>query len=270
MPSFGSRGFPIYYETHGSGAGLPLLLIMGMGGTCQGWLVLHVPELSKDRTNIIFDNRGAGRSQDPGTAFSTRDMAEDAAALLDALELERVHVLGGFLGGMVAQELALAHPERVQSLILAGCFAYADAKRRLLLELWQGMAEQGLPAELRIKNRLCWTLSDATLEQEDLIEQMWRFYLQDDAALEDKVFVRQAVACLEHDTRDRLGEIRAPTLVVFGEQDLLAPEHLQRELADGIPSVRLVAIPGAGHLVAAEMSARFNRLVARFCKENDS
>ncbi len=75
---------------------------------------------------------------------------------------------------------------------------------------------------------------------------------------------------MEHDTRDRLGEIRAPTLVVFGEQDLLAPEHLQRELADGIPSVRLVEIPGAGHLVAAEMSARFNRLVARFCIGNDS
>ena len=269
MPTFRSRGFEIYYETHGGGDGAPLLLIMGMGGTCQGWLVLQVPELSKERTDIIFDNRGAGRSEDPGTPFTTRDMAEDTVALLDELGIERAHMLGGFLGGMVAQELALRHPERVQSLILAGSFARADAKRRLLLELWQGMAEQGLPAELRIKNRLCWTLCDATLEQEDLVDGMWRFYLAEDAALEDRVFVRQAAACLEHDTSQRLGEIRAPTLVVYGEQDALTPEHLQRQLAEGIPGARLVQIPGAGHLVAAEMAPRFNGLVARFTAEHD-
>lgn len=269
MPTFRSCGFEIYYETHGGGDGVPLLLIMGMGGTCQGWLVLHVPELSKERTNIIFDNRGAGRSQDPGTPFTTREMAEDSVALLDELGLERAHVLGGFLGGMVAQEIALSHPERVQSLILAGSFARADAKRRLLLELWQGMVEHELPAEFRIKNRLCWTLCDATLEQEDLVEGMWRFYLEEDAALEDRVFLRQAAACLEHDTSQKLGEIRAPTLIVYGEQDMLTPEHLQRELAEGIPGARLVQIPGAGHLVAAEMAPRFNGLVARFTAEHD-
>ena len=269
MPTFGSRGFQIYYETHGGGDGLPLLLVMGMGGTCQGWLVLQVPEFSRDRKTIIFDNRGAGRSEDPGTPFTTRDMAEDTLALLDELGIERAHVLGGFLGGMVAQELALAHPERVQSLILAGTFACADAKRRLLLEVWQGMVEHGLPHELRIKNRLCWTLSDATLELRDIVDAMWRFYLEDDAALEDKIFVRQAAACLAHDTRGRLGELRAPTLVVYGEQDLLAPHHLQRELAEAIPSARLVAIPGASHLVAVEMAPRFNRLVTRFAAEHD-
>jgi len=269
MPTSGLRGFELYYEAHGGGDGLPLLLIMGMGGTCQGWLVLHVPELSKERTNIIFDNRGAGRSEDPGTPFTTRDMAADGVALLDELGIERAHVLGGFLGGMVAQEVALGHPERVKSLILAGSFARPDAKRRMLLELWQGMAEQGLPAELRLKNRLCWTLSDATLEQEDLVDAMWRFYLEDDAELEDRVFVRQAAACLAHDTRERLGAIRAPTLVVYGEHDALAPEPLQRELAAGIPGARLVQIPGAGHLVAAEMAPRFNGLVARFTAEHD-
>ncbi len=269
MPTFRSRGFEIYYETHGGGDGVPLLLIMGMGGTCQGWLVLHVPELSKERTNIIFDNRGAGRSEDPGTAFTTRDMAEDTVALLDELGIDRAHVLGGFLGGMVAQEIALEHPERVQSLILAGTFARADAKRRMVLELWQGMAEHELPAELRIKDRLCWTLSDATLQHEDLVDAMWRFYLEDDAALEDRVFVRQVAACLAHDTQKRLGEIRAPTLVVYGEHDALTPEHLQRELAEGIPGARLVQIPGAGHLVVAEMAPRFNGLVVRFTAEHD-
>ena len=98
---------------------------------------------------------------------------------------------------------------------------------------------------------------------------MWRFYLEEDAALEDRVFLRQAAACLEHDTSARLAEIRAPTLVVYGMEDALTPEPLQRELADGIPGARLVQIPGAGHLVAAEMAPRFNGLVSRFISEHD-
>src|SRR5262245_57808118 len=118
MPSFSSRGFAIHYERHGSGSGVPLVLIMGMGATCQGWLVLQVPELSRDRPNVIFDNRGAGSSEDPGADFTTADLAEDLRALLDELRLERANLLGAFMGGMVAQELAIRHPERVHTLTL--------------------------------------------------------------------------------------------------------------------------------------------------------
>src|SRR4030095_14588013 len=114
MPSFRTRGFGIHYEVHGEGPRLPLLLVMGMGGTCQGWLSVTVPDVIKTgRPCVIFDNRGAGQSEDPGGPFTTGEMAEDARALLDHLGIPRAHVLGGFLGGMVAQELALAHPERV-------------------------------------------------------------------------------------------------------------------------------------------------------------
>jgi pimeloyl-ACP methyl ester carboxylesterase len=80
MPKFDARGFELYYETHGGGDGLPLVLIMGVGASCQGWNVLTVPELSKDRLNVIFDNRGAGRSSDPGTEFTTQDLAADTLA----------------------------------------------------------------------------------------------------------------------------------------------------------------------------------------------
>ncbi len=270
MPTFSSRGFGIYYEAHGEGDGLPLVLIMGMGGTCQGWMVLQVPELSRDRQCVIFDNRGAGRSEDPGSSFSTQDMAEDTLALLDELGIERAHVLGGFLGGCVAQELAIAHPDRVQSLILAGTFAKADGRRRMLLELWRSMVEVGLPREDLIKNRLIWTLHDLTFEQPDLIEAMWRFYLKDDAPMEDKVFVRQVEALLAHDSSDRLEQIEAPTLLICGEQDLVTPPHLHRQVRNRIPHARLVQMSGAGHLVAAELAPRFNALVGRFLLEYDS
>jgi pimeloyl-ACP methyl ester carboxylesterase len=269
MPSFATRGFSLYYETHGQGTGVPLLLIMGIGASSQGWLVLQVPELSRGRPNVIFDNRGAGRSTDPGEDFTTAEMADDVISLLDHLRIPRANVLGAFLGGMVAQEVALRHPDRVNSLTLVGTYARADAKRRMLLENWQEMIEHGVSREARLKARLLWTLHDLTFEQADIIDAMWRFYLRQDAVLEEKVVHRQIQACLRHDTVARLEQIQAPTLIVCGEQDLLAPIHLHRQLSNGIPHSRLVPIPGAGHLVAAEMAPRFNRLVERFLLEFD-
>lgn len=270
MPSFRTRGFGIHYEVHGEGPRLPLLLIMGMGGTCQGWLSVTVPDLIKEgRRCIVFDNRGAGQSDDPGGPFTTADMAEDARALLDHLEIPYAHVLGGFLGGMIAQELTLAHPQRVASLILVGTYARADAKRRAVLDLWKSMVELKVPAELRIKKRLCWTLGDATMEQEDLVEAMWRFYLRDDLPMDDRVFVRQAEACIAHDALDRLERIAAPTLVIVGEGDILTPPALSRQIVSRVKDSRLVLLPNAGHLVAAELAPRFNRLVNRFMVEQE-
>ncbi len=269
MPFCRSSGFGIYYETHGSGEGTPLALIIGMGGTCQGWMVLQVPALSEDRMCIILDNRGAGQSEDPGGGFTTGDLARDTIAVLDELGLERVHLLGGFLGGLVAQELAIDFPDRVQSLVLVGTYARADAKRRMLLELWKDMAKHRVPAEVRIRHRLVWTLHDETVEQEDLIEAALDFYRRDDAPLPDRVFMEQAEACLKHDTLERLSQIRCPTLVAHGEADQFTPAHLHRELAKQIPDARLVSIPGAAHLVAAEAAPMFNQTVAAFLREHD-
>ena len=92
MPSFRARGFSIHYELHGDGPRTPLLLVMGMGGTCQGWLTVTVPDLIRaGHPCIVFDNRGAGQSEDPGGPFSTAEMAEDARALPEeALEVDEV------------------------------------------------------------------------------------------------------------------------------------------------------------------------------------
>jgi pimeloyl-ACP methyl ester carboxylesterase len=124
-----------------------------------------------------------------------------------------------------------------------------------------------VPAELRIKKRLIWTLGDATMEQEDLIEAMWRFYLRDDAPMDDKVFARQAEACMCHDALERLPGISAPTMCVNGEGDILTPPVLSREIVSRIKDSRIVLLPNAGHLVAAELAPRFNRLVLRFLTE---
>jgi pimeloyl-ACP methyl ester carboxylesterase len=263
----GNRG--VFYELHGEtgSSGVPLVLLNGIGGSCQGWLPLQVAELSKNRQILIFDHRGVGQSDDPGGGFTTKDLAEDTASLLDALEIERADVLGAFMGGMVAQELALQHSDRVRKLVLVGCYARPDAKRRMLLEDWSAVANAGVGMESMLRKRLIWTLSEETLEQTDLIETMLDFFLKEGTPVERDLFVRQCDACLRHDTIDRVGGITAPTLVLCGRQDQLTPPKFHRELAEKIPHSRLVVLDFGAHLVMAESAVRFNRVVDQFLDE---
>ena len=267
MPLIEVAGRKVYYESHGDGAADPLLLVSGMAGTCDGWLAFQVPAFQDHRRTIIFDLRGVGESEDPGGPFTIGDLADDAAGLLDALGIERVAVLGAFLGGMISQELTLRHPERVERLVLVGTFARPDAKRRLLLEKWRDMVVAGMPPGVLLRERLTWTLQDETLEQSDLIEAMTRTFPDEDLTLSPDLLRRQCEAALAHDTADRLREITQPTLVICGRHDQLTPPRLHRELADEIPGARLVTLPYGAHLVIAEAAERFNDTVLQFLAE---
>jgi len=267
MPLAAVAGRKVYYETHGDVPGDPLVLVMGMGGSCRGWLPLQVPEFSAQRRTLIYDHRGVGESEDPGGAFTTADLADDLAGLLDALQIARADVLGIFMGGMVCQELAIGHPERVRRMVLAGTYARPDSKRRLLMELWRSLATCNAPADVMIRERLLWTLQDETLEQHDLIQSMIEFFERDGAPLTQEVFARQCDACTGHDTADRLRQIRARTLVLCGRQDVLTPPSFHRELADEIPDGHLVTFHYGGHLVMAEAAQPFNRAVLDFLGE---
>jgi pimeloyl-ACP methyl ester carboxylesterase len=262
------QGRKVYYELHGDHPGIPLLLVMGMGGSCRGWLPLQVPEFSQRRRTLIFDHRGVGDTEDPGGPFTTADLADDTAHLLDSLGIERADVLGAFMGGMVAQELALRRPDRVDRIVLVGTWARPDAKRRLLLRQWQDLARAEASPELMVHERLLWTLQDATLEQTDLIDAMVTFFTRDGAPLTQDLFARQCEACLAHDTTDRLREIRHKTLVICGRHDQLTPPKFHRELADEIPDAALVTIAYGAHLVMAESAEHFNHAVLQFLADD--
>jgi len=267
MPLATVGGRRLHYETHGEHAGTPLVLVMGVGGSCRGWLPFQVPAFSKQRRVIIYDHRGVAASEDDGTAFTVADLAADLRGLLDALDVERADVLGAFLGGMVAQQLGLEHPERVGRLALVGTYARPDRKRRLLLEQWKEMARADESQDLLMRNRLLWTLRDETLDDAELVDGMIEFFRRDGPALPTEVFVRQCDACLGHDVHDRLPELRTPTLVVCGERDQLTPVRLHRELDERLPDGRLVVLPHAGHLVEVETADRFNHVVEQFLDE---
>jgi pimeloyl-ACP methyl ester carboxylesterase len=267
MPLVDVGGHELYCESHGEGDP-PLVLIMGLGGSCQGWVPLQVPEFSKTRRTVIFDSRGVGRSGDPGGPFTTADLADDTAALLKALGIGCADVLGSFLGGMVAQQIALRHPDRVRRLVLVGTYGRPDRKRRILLEQWKRMVAQGMPLEVQVNERLLWGLQDETLEQGDLIDAMVSFFEREGAPLSGDLFSRQCDACLAHDVQDSLRRVRAPTLVMCGRNDQLTPPRFHRELADEIPHARLVTLTYGAHLIAAESATRFNEVVLDFLDES--
>lgn len=260
-------GRKLYYELHEAqtetGAP-PLLLVMGMAGACTGWLALQVPEFVKTRSVLIFDHRGIGESEDTLAPFTTKDLAADAAALVREIGLGPVDVLGVFMGGMVSQEFALADPELIRKLVLVGTYARPDAKRRLLLEHWSDMVQQGTPLASMIYDRLLWTLQDETLEQEDLIKAMTAFYNEGGAPFTDELLVRQCQACIEHDAADRLAALQHETMIICGRHDQLTPPKFHRELADLLPHAQLVTLSYGAHLVMAESAERFNHVVLQF------
>jgi pimeloyl-ACP methyl ester carboxylesterase len=266
MPLIETDGRKVYYESHGASSGTPLVLVMGMGGSCKGWLPLQVPEFSQQYRTLIYDNRGVGESEDPGGPFTTADLADDLAALLRALGITRAHVLGAFLGGMTAQQFALRHPDLLGRLVLVGTYARPDAKRRLLLEKWREMARSGVSPGIFVRERLLWTLQDETLEQADLIDAMSASFPGEGATASGDLLARQCDACLTHDVLDQLRNIPHRTLVVCGRNDQLTPPKLHRELADELPNARLATLYGA-HLVMAEAAQQLNQTVLHFLAE---
>lgn len=265
-------GRKIYYEMEGpedSTQATPLVLVNGMGGSGRGWVPIQVPAFSKTRPTLILNHRGVLGSDDPGGPFSTADLADDIAMLLDALEIEQADIVGSFMGGMAAQELALRHPKRVRRLGLVGTFARPDAKRRLILEDWANLARAEVSQDVLLRIRLTWTLEDRTLEQTDLIEGMLKFFEDEGFPVSHDLFARQCEACLGHDTFDRLSGIQHPTLVVCGRHDRLTPPTLHRELAENLPNARLVVLQYGAHLVMVESAERFNQVVLSFLESDD-
>jgi pimeloyl-ACP methyl ester carboxylesterase len=241
---------------------------MGTGGSCSGWLPLQVPEFSKERRTLIFDYPGVRESEPyPKDGFSTADLADTLAGLLDALEIGAADVMGVFMGGMVAQELALRHPEHVRRLVLVGTCARPDAKLSLLLEHWRDLLRIEAPLEVLVRDRLLWTLQDDTLEQRDLIQSMVDYYASEGPALSHAVFRQQCEATLAHDTLDRLRHLTCRTLVACGRRDRITPPDFHRQLADEIPDAHLVTFAYGAHLVMVESAERFNETVLEFLRD---
>jgi 3-oxoadipate enol-lactonase len=240
-----SDGAELYYETAGTGE--PVLLIMGLGTASTGWW-RTIPVVA-DRFRVIsFDNRGAGRSDAPKGPYTLAQLADDAAAVLDAAEEESAHVYGLSLGGMIAQELALGRPSRVRRLVLGGTTP-GGRKHELPDQSTLGFLERRakMPPEEGAWASVPYNYGSTTREEhadrigEDILQRL-RF----PPSLEG--YRAQLAAAWGFDAVDSLAGLAAPTLVLHGGQDRMVPVSNGRRLAEAIPGARLRIFEDAGHL----------------------
>lgn len=247
------------------GVGPPLLLVMGLGASLETW-VAQRDAFAQCYRVILFDNRGAGDSDCPPPPWSVPDMAADAVGVLDALDIERAHVLGVSMGGMIAQEMAIGWPERVDRLLVAMSFARPDPLRRAFLLFRRWARLQGADLVQEGVANLPWLVSPAVLNDPDRLEEMLGIVGTMPLMAAD-AYSHQVDAILEHDTLSRLHRVRAPTLVLAAAEDVLTPVMLSREIADAIPGARLTVLPRGNHAVQIEEPTAFNDAVLRFLAE---
>lgn len=261
MPTTDAPGFPMYYEAHGDG--FPLLLVNGLGSDHREWLC-QLPAFAARYRVVTFDNRGAGDSGVPPGPYTTPGMADDAAALLAALRIDRAHVLGVSLGGMIAQEMALRHPGMVERLVLACTSPGGKAAVRPSAEALSAFVRspEGSPEEeLRRMIPYLYTKRFAR-ERADEIEAFIARRLLHPTRPEG--YAAQLAAAIAHASGDRLSAVRARTLVIAGTEDRLVPPENSRRIASIVPGATLVLLPGAPHRLFAENADAFNREVLDF------
>ena len=261
MPSVRVGDIDVYYTE--VGVGEPLLLIMGFGGDHTAWAFQQGAFARRYRV-VAFDNRGAGQTSAPDQPYTTAMMAADARGLMDALGIDRAHIIGVSMGGMIAQELALAHPERVRSLHLGCTFARADAYMLALNAAWRDM-RIGLGRDQTLRTLALWLFAPTTYaERPDLVEMLLQNALANPYPQSVAGFLRQGEAIAAHDAIDRLEAIRCPTLVSVAEDDILTPPRFSREIAKRIPGAELRLVPGAGHCYFLERPEVFNEISLDF------
>ncbi len=265
-----ANGQELYFEIHGKGP--PLVLVMGIGYDATLWTLAQVPGLSQRFQVVIFDNRDVGRSSIATGPYTIADMADDVAALMDALDIKRAHVLGLSMGGMIAQEFALRHAGRLHRLVLSGCGAAPARSVFDPIRTWNWVKAADKTGEVFACQQFTWLFSDAFRRNKEAVQQTISLLTSNPHPVGPEAYNRQAQAYLRYDALDRLTDLRAPTLVIVGEQDLLTPPWICREVADRIPGSQFEIIKGDGssHVVPIERPDEFNHLVTRFLVASDA
>jgi pimeloyl-ACP methyl ester carboxylesterase len=261
MPYTTNEGARIYWEEHGSGP--PILLIMGLSFSHEMWYRV-LPYLMASYRVILHDNRGVGRSDTPPGPYPIKQMARDAAAVISAAGVEKTHVIGASMGGMIAQELALMYPERVQSLLL-GCTSHGG-----ILARWPKFIRPRGPVRLSELNRRERELALIPLlyaESTPLERIHEDLDVHCSCAVTSRGFLNQFAGILLWTSYRRLPRIRVPTLVVHGDEDRLVRPANGKVVASRIPGAKFRLIPKAGHILMTDQPEICQRLLLDFLKE---
>lgn len=260
MPYFSNDSVELYYELHGSGPAL--LLLAGLASDSQSWLTV-LPELKKQYSVIVLDNRGVGRSSQECT-ISIDLMADDAMALLTHLGIEKVNLLGHSMGGMVAMQCAVRYPQMVEKLVLASIASRNPARNNRLFDDWAAAREADIDRAAWFRTIFAWIFTDVFFENSQRVDDAVRYLLGYPWPQSASNFKKQAQAIAAFDGTVLSRQIAVPTCVVAAEQDILMPLKASVTLADEIPGAQLVVIGQAAHSVHTEQPEAFVREVVSF------
>ena len=264
MPRVQANEIEIFYEETGTGA--PLLLIAGFACDHTNWSRM-IPTLAAHYRVIAFDNRGVGQTSLPNEPFSIRHMAEDTAGLLDGLGLSHVHVAGHSMGGQIAQELVLARPELVQTLTLLSSCARIDERGKAVIESW-GELPRLVDAETGLRLSFPWIYTNRFYAKPGLIERAIDEVFSNPFPPSPEGIYRQSRAITGFDATTRLDQIKCPTLVVVGSEDILSGIPFSEQLAQIIPGAELIVLEKCAHGLLTESPEATTATMLGFLSRN--
>lgn len=259
MPTILVNDVELYYKWHGAEDAPALVFVNGLTASTESW-IFQTPAFAERLRVLLYDCRGQGQSAKPAGPYATKQHAADLLALLDALDLGTVYIVGLSNGGAVAMHLAADNPQRVRRLVLSSTHARADTLMRSKLQSWLTALDAGGPL-MRFDAATPWVWGRRFLdENEDVLAT-----LRNQAAQATPNAVRALITgAMGHDVTDHLADISVPTLVMVGEEDVLTPPWYARDVAAGIPGAELVVVPNAGHALPIERPNVFNALALAF------
>jgi 3-oxoadipate enol-lactonase len=266
MPRIAAGDIQINYESYGQGE--PLLLIMGFGMPGIAWLPA-LPFLSGFRC-IYFDNRGTGNSDKPQTPYTIAEMADDASNLLAALGISKAKIYGISMGGMIAQELVLRHPEQVEKVVLGCTMAGGSAAVRASEEVYQRMNEAFVTMSTNLERALD-TMMPLLFPPEFIvghpeIKSLMVTGFKLAPATPPESIERTRAAIVEFDAYERLPQIKCPVMIIHGEKDVLVPPENASLIKARIPQAEIFMIPEAGHSYGAADPAGIHQRIASWLK----
>jgi len=264
VPSLETQGISLYYELHGEPSAPPVLLITGLGGVGKSWGE-QVPRFAGSHYVVLPDQRGTGQTTHAQDGYTTQQLADDMAALVDHLRLGPVHVVGASTGGAIAQYLALEHAEIVRSLTISSSFARFDPFVRREFEIRRKMTAEWDRQTLMSASSLFLLGPRFTHDHPDRVSQWIERAASNPSGPADReIELKRIDMIAAHDAYDRLGEIRTPTLVTCGTHNFCTTLALSEEIAARIPGAELVIFDDAGELIEFEQPEKFFQTVSRF------
>lgn len=259
MPRISIGDCHLYHERHG--AGFPVLFITGLGGYGAYWRD-QIPAFSKGFEAIVHDHRGVGKSDHTHIKFTVERLAQDVIGLMDALGLEKAHVVGHSTGGAIAQILAIEHPERLASIVIAASWTKADAYFRRLFHMRKEILSRLGPASYLQANTLFLYPSAYIARNNEKLRQQEAQGLATFSPPE--IIMSRIDAILAFDRTAELSRIRTPTLIVAAQDDAVTPAYFSEELARLIPGAEVKFFPQGGHCFTQVMPREFNQAVLPF------